>query len=134
MAMTPEEIKEYLIKENAKYTSDFQFIENVKNWPNKKETPPFKVLRNKDFLVQLFRESASVVRMTVNRTMICNRGMWLEGISWDELQEIKSKVGYGHRDAVEVYPADKDVVNVANMRHLFVLSNDNNLDFIWRSK
>jgi hypothetical protein len=27
----------------------------------------------------------------------------------------------GDKDAVEIYPADKDIVNVANMRHLIVL-------------
>jgi hypothetical protein len=30
-------------------------------------------------------------------------------------------VGFGAADALEVYPRDGDVVNVANIRHLWVL-------------
>ena len=32
--------------------------------------------------------------------------------------------GCGARDAVEVYPADADVVNVANMRHLWLVAGE----------
>jgi hypothetical protein len=46
---------------------------------------------------------------------------WVDGITWDQLQEIKRGVGLGDKLAVEVYPEDKNIVNVANMRHLFVL-------------
>ena len=38
--------------------------------------------------------------------------------------------GFGDRDAVEVYPADNAIVNVANMRHLFVFENP--LPYVWR--
>ena len=44
-----------------------------------------------------------------------------DGIGWDELQKIKSECGFGSFDAVELYPADKDVVNTGNWRHLYVL-------------
>ncbi|EOG1815585.1 hypothetical protein ACK3RA_000943 [Enterobacter hormaechei] len=48
----------------------------------------------------------------------------------DALQEIKSAVGYGDRDAVEIYPRDSDVVNVANMRHLWITPEP--IAFAWR--
>lgn len=44
--------------------------------------------------------------------------------------DIKRQLGYGDFDAVEVYPKDNDVVNVANIRHLFILNEP--LPFIWR--
>ncbi len=51
---------------------------------------------------------------------------------WDELQRIKSECGYGNTDAIEIYPADDDVVNVANMRHLWIL--DSRIPFAWRKQ
>ena len=44
------------------------------------------------------------------------------GISWEELQEIKNLVLGEYVVAVEVYPAQSDVVDELNMRHLWVLN------------
>lgn len=41
--------------------------------------------------------------------------------SWEELQRIKTECGFGEVDAVEVYPQDRDVVNTANIRHLYLM-------------
>lgn len=117
------------------------FIEIPKsNWPYiapEIKTRPYKCFKNDKFLVQLFKIDAATTRITVNKieyTMGKNGPIWSDGISWDDLQKIKSDLGFGHRDAVEIYPKDKDIVNVANMRHLFVLSDDqHNLNFIWRN-
>ena len=49
--------------------------------------------------------------------------IWDDGISWDQIQEIKSLVGYGDKWAVECFPPDQEVVNVANMRHIWILNN-----------
>jgi hypothetical protein len=46
---------------------------------------------------------------------------WADGITWDTLQLLKRECGHGERWAVEVYPPDTDIVNVANMRHLWLL-------------
>ena len=45
-----------------------------------------------------------------------------DGITWDELQRIKSACGFGDRDAVEFYPADRHVLNTGNWRHLYVFN------------
>lgn len=92
---------------------------------------PRRVWRSREFLVQEFLEPAAgvLVRLSVNRTQLSG-GRWSENITWDELQRIKREVGYGTSDAVEVYPCDADVVNVANMRHLWVLAEP--LPFAWR--
>ncbi|MFJ5980162.1 hypothetical protein ACIQCX_04495 [Enterobacter cancerogenus] len=85
---------------------------------------------NSYFLVQEFQEDNGVIRLTVNTTSIGSSGRWKDGISWDALQEIKSAVGYSDRDALEIYPRDSDVVNVANMRHLWITPEP--ISFAWR--
>ena len=40
---------------------------------------------------------------------------------WDDLQRIKNEIVGEHRVALEVYPAASNVIDQANMRHLFVL-------------
>lgn len=45
-----------------------------------------------------------------------------DGVSWDALQWVKGAVGYADCEAVELYPPDDRIVNVANMRHLWVLA------------
>lgn len=42
-------------------------------------------------------------------------------ITWDQLQEIKSWVWGADARAIEVYPADSQVVNSINCRHLWRL-------------
>jgi hypothetical protein len=44
-----------------------------------------------------------------------------DGIQWQELQQIKNECGFANFDAVELYPAEKDVINTGNWRHLYVL-------------
>lgn len=61
-------------------------------------------------------------RLTVNRADIDEQtGSWLQGISWDDLYRIKNECGYKEYDAVEIFPAEDKLVNVANMRHLWVM-------------
>lgn len=92
---------------------------------------PVRAWRSRQFCVMAFDEKPGITRLSINRTQINGDGEWLDGITWEQLQEIKSQVGYGDKDAVEVYPANKDIQFVANMRHLFVF--DEPLDFVWRS-
>ena len=101
------------------------------NWPSDRDESRFKVFVSDQYMVQLFEGPDSIVRMSVNRTTVLANGRWGEDLTWDELQAIKRDVGYGSRDAVEVYPNDKDVVNVANMRHLWILPYD--LYFKWQN-
>lgn len=42
-------------------------------------------------------------------------------VSWDRLQQIKDDVVGGDAVAIEMYPAASDVVNEANLRHLWVV-------------
>jgi hypothetical protein len=92
-----------------------------------------RVLRSRDYLVQVFEEVGGIIRLTVCRTEIDANGHWRADIPWEELQRIKCEVGFADRDAVEVFPKIKDVVNVANMRHLWIVP-ETMVPFAWRSK
>lgn len=70
---------------------------------------------NDKIVVGAFKDGDSI------RLDIANKD--LSGVfSWEDLQEIKSQCGYGNYDAVEYYPADIDVINTANIRHLYVFT------------
>jgi hypothetical protein len=102
-------------------------------WPFSADTDgaPSKVWRSKLFLVQQYPAIApALCRLSVNITARSGE-RWADGITWDQLQQIKRQVGYGGFDAVEVYPDDDNVVNVANMRHLWILE-PSALPFAWR--
>ena len=91
-----------------------------------------EVWRSRRFLVQVYRDRPGILRLTVCRT-VHNGNRWHDGITWDELQQIKRECGHAEKDAVEVYPRDRDIVNVANMRHLFVFE-EALVEFAWRMK
>lgn len=56
------------------------------------------------------------IRVYANRLAIWRKdGQWL---TWEELQAVKQAV-WGDRVAVEIYPAQGDVVNLRNTRHLW---------------
>lgn len=96
--------------------------------PHRGRKQPLYVYQSSQYLVQIFIESPTLTRITVNS--VKRRGNnWKDGITFDELQAIKSAVGYGDKCAVEVYPEDRELINDANMRHLWVLNE--RPDFAW---
>ena len=89
-------------------------------WPRNDDITRVSVWLNDKFLVQVFKKR-DVFRLSVNRVTMNDSGRWDENITWDELQVVKHQCGFGDMLAVEVYPADRDIVNDANMRHLWVI-------------
>lgn len=94
------------------------------------ETEPIRVWRSKDYLAVLYRQKADgMKRLTVNSTRRMRVPLsrkpegtdWRDGITWDELQRIKNETLGPDVWCVEVYPPEADVVDVANMRHLWPL-------------
>lgn len=126
--------KRHLYKANRLFGDKFEQIP-VHLWPSEEFAAHgrrLRVWRNKDFLVQEFdefRNGKFVRRISVNRTMIDDRGSWLDGITWDQLQMIKNEIGYRTAWAVEIFPPFDHVVNVANMRHLWIV--DQKPDVAW---
>ena len=99
------------------------------DWPDGKDNNRIKVYISKKYMVQIFKENNNLIRLSINKTS--HDGLsWTDGIPWDELQKIKNEVGYEDFDAVEIYPKERDVVNVSNMRHLWVMPEQ--LSFGWR--
>lgn len=91
-------------------------------WPPEHHYPlPREVWRNNNFLVQVYDETGGILRVSVNRVVAGRKGKWLDGITWENLMEIKRQIGRGQEYAVEVLPRDRDIVNVANMRHFWIL-------------
>lgn len=106
-------------------------VEDWPTYPDGASKKPYAVLRSRFFLVLCYQEYADVTRLSINRTEIDSAtGRWKEGITWDELQEVKRQAGLGDYMAVEIFPADRDVINVANMRHLWVMRDP--LPFAWK--
>jgi hypothetical protein len=140
--LSPGEVaaaKRHLYKSNRLFGDKFEPVPN-QSWPKDSDgTKGFdgngrrlRVWRNKDFLVQEFdelRAGGFVRRISVNRTMLDDRGSWVDGITWDQLQMIKNEIGYGTAWAIEIFPPFDQVVNVANMRHLWIV--DKRPDVAW---
>lgn len=123
----------YIVQENAKWPAQLKEWPRDE-WPNRGAPGVLRVFRSRTFLVQEFAaEAPAIVRLSINRTALTNDGEWQQDITWEELQRLKREAGYGEFDAVEVFPSDADVVNVANMRHLWVLAGGF-LNFAWRKK
>lgn len=130
---TTREQRRQLARDNAKLPKHLTLIAPA-DWPQavlSLERPPVAVWRSRSYLVQKYLAPApAIARLSVLRTTLAG-DRWQDGISWDELQAIKNEVGYFAHTAVEVYPPMRDVVNVANIRHLWVLGES--LPFAWRA-
>ena len=128
--VTSRESRRKLASDNAKLQAELRPVPQ-NEWPATLPPPGLRrVLRSRAFLVQEFDAPApALVRLSVNRTTLAGE-RWAENITWEELQRIKAECGYPMVDAVEVYPAQGDEVNVANMRHLWLLREK--VPFAWR--
>lgn len=98
-------------------------------WPDYRPPGLEAVWRSREFLVQVFTHE-SAFRLSVCRTQITG-ARWTDGISWDDLQRVKRECGLGDKCAVELFPPDGEVVNVANMRHLWIVDAP---PFMWRAQ
>lgn len=126
--VTTRDQRRQLARDNAKQPIELQIVPRDQ-WPNPSATH-LRVFRSRDFLVQEFAGSAPAsVRLSVCRTTMAG-DRWQDGISWDDLQRLKRECGYGELWAVEVYPPDSKTVNVASMRHLFLVP-ESSVPFAW---
>ncbi len=98
-----------------------------KEWPPRRTVEyPTALWRSRHYLAALYEatplDGVEVRRLSVNRVTVSTRGGWEQNIPWDDLQRCKRETGHGDWYGVEIYPRDRDVVNVANMRHLWLLA------------
>jgi len=114
----------YLRKQNKLYCTTMSPVPFIE-WPRNifaLKAIPSAVWRSSEFCCQVFPPQDGATRLSIMRTMIGNDGQWLDGITWDQLMRIKSDCGFRDYWAVEIFPPQDEVVNVANMRHLWVVS------------
>jgi hypothetical protein len=95
---------------------------------------PERAWRSRLFIVQLYPCESGAQRLSIQRT---GSNAYIRAsrrderpISWDELMAVKAAIGFDTRWAVEVFPPDRHVVNVANMRHIWLL--DEAPAYAWR--
>ena len=120
MRVVTRDMRRQLERDNAKRPPILTQIPSDKR-PSGVDATRIEVWRSREFLVQVFIEEDGVQRISMNRTTARLDGRWDDALTWDEIQEIKRQIGRADNYAIEVYPRDRDVVNVANMRHLWVL-------------
>lgn len=114
-----------LERDNAKLPAHLEGVPRDE-WPNDMATrpgAPTAVWRSRGFFVQQFSApEPAICRLSILRTTLDPKaGRWVDNITWDEIQRLKAEAGYGDAWAVEVFPAADQVVNVANIRHVWVL-------------
>ena len=127
------EERRQLERDNAKLPANLQPVPKAQwpAYPAFADKIPYSVWRSRFFLVQCYAEQDGITRLSVVRSVIePTTGRWRDGITWEELQTIKREVGFQDYMAVEIYPADRNIINVANMRHLWVMRDP--LPFGWK--
>ncbi|SMC63943.1 DUF7694 domain-containing protein [Sporomusa malonica] len=117
-------------QESDKYPVTLQRVPK-ETWPINRPRGLKEVWRSRNFLVLVYDANAGIERLSVQLTQLIHDDRWQDGITWDELQQLKHECGRGDKFAVEIYPADSDLVNVANMRHLWILPEPP--EYAWRS-
>lgn len=123
-----------LRESNKKYGPELQEIPK-EEWPQCMPERLIRVFRSNRFLVQVTTEDHAGLRLSVNATRLARQGVRFDdGISWDELQAIKAQCGYGDWWGVEIYPRDRDVVNIANMRHIWIFETPLSIGWRWGMK
>jgi hypothetical protein len=102
-------------------------------WPTLGNAP-LSVWENRYFLVQVYDAGDEYHRLSVTKRKLGYGRTFDDGIGWEDLMTIKAGICMGNRFAVEIYPEDANVVNVANMRHLWVFPAGQRLNFAWTEK
>jgi len=123
-----------LHQENREYPRHLVEVPKLK-WPNLPPGMriPDRVMRSSTFLCMFYSEPNGVTRLSIHRTMIDRKGQWLDGITWDELQRLKAEAGHAQSTAIEFYPPADHFINIANIRHLWVLPDgQTTLPAMWR--
>lgn len=125
--------RKFLRKENAKFGPCMQRVQQDQ-WAHiagfQSGWSPTEIWRSNRFLAQITARTPTT-SIAILRTELKSDGNWEDGITWDELMAVKRQIGFGDRDALEVYPRDSDVVFVANIRWLWIPEHPP--EFIWRS-
>lgn len=121
MHAVSKKIRQQMLRDNARRPLVLERVPPEQWPPNRRDGNLIEVWCSRKYLVQVYQEDRGMLRASINRTTLRADGRWEENLTWDEMQEIKRQIGRGICYAVEVLPMDCDIVNVANMRHMWIL-------------
>lgn len=113
-------IRRHIRDESATYPQTMKPVDPDK-WRHMRHTGIIAVWRSRHFMCQVYQKPNEPLRLTIQRSAINDDGGWKDGIAWDDIQRIKAECGYGDQCAIELYPPDRLVVNVANLRHIWIV-------------
>lgn len=89
------------------------------------ETRPLRVWMSNEYMAVLYQQNYDgKKRLTVNMLEKGSDGRYRGGITWDELQRIKNECLGDDVWCAEMYPAQSDVINNQNQRHLWLLDGE----------
>jgi hypothetical protein len=125
-------LRKYLRQESRKYPAHLVMVPRETWPPHLRGSKVRECWRSNYYLLQVYDEGNGIERLSVCKNVLRDDGQYDDKIPWEVLQRLKSECGRGDKCAVECYPPDAEIVNVANMRHLFVLPECP--DFVWRKK
>jgi hypothetical protein len=124
--MTPAELKNIrrdLFHENQRWPLKLKLVPK-EGWPGFPDKIPESLLaiwRSRNYFVQVHKAAHGIEQLVIMRTNIDNNGQWAGGILHSEIQDIKRQCGFGHVDAVELYPADKDRLDTEGVRYVWLM-------------
>lgn len=130
MIATTRQMRKKLERDNLQWPIALREIPRHE-WPISDHGNITRVWRSRRFLVQQHEKPGDPIRLSLNTTTLRGDGRWDDGITWDEIQQIKREIGYADRYFCELFPADTDLVNVANVRHVWML--DKPPGYAWRA-
>lgn len=79
-----------------------------------------RVWKSDMFLVRYYMYNG-IERISIDYT-VPEMNEYVDNISWQLLQDIKTAIGFGHRTAIELFPADDKVVPGIAMRQLWLVN------------
>lgn len=118
-----EKAKRQLI---ASYPETLEVVpENDPNLPYSSHPQDIdKIYRSKKYTVIVWNVPAGKKLSIQRNEWDSHTNRYRDNISWDEIQEIKRQCGFGEQNAIEFYPPDSEVINIANVRHIWILPDE----------
>lgn len=130
------EFSEKIELENQTLSEGLQDVTNF-NFPRKDEMIATGMIErwiSKNFDVRVYKHADGSERLFINRRSVDEeQKTWKGDITWDELMEIKRQCGRGDKFALEIFPKDKNIVNVGNYRHLWIVD-ESKFPFVWANR
>lgn len=87
---------------------------------------------SQSFGIFVFIHKDGTERLMIHR-MTLDGDQWEDGITWDELMEVKRQCGRGEKDFIEVFPKDENIINCGNVRHLWLVD-PSKIPCVWAHK